>query len=209
MISESHISILILIHASLGTIALCAGIPAMASKKGSTLHKKSGKIFFYSLLSSALLALLISCLPNHNSPFLFAIGVFSIYLCVGGFRAVRYKKKSPSLFNDKLLAFLMISTGLAMIVYPIIIHHKINIVLSVFGLIGGMLALQDLRNFKQKESLRKKWLGIHLGKMTGAYIASFTAFIVVNGWIPGIYGWLTPSFFGTLFIIYQTRKLKA
>ena len=207
MITESQIQILIFIHAALGGLALCTGLIAMITKKGSMPHRKSGKVFFYSLLSSAFTALFISVLPNHTSPFLFVIGLFSAYLTIGGFRAISFKKKNQKLVFDTVLAWLMIVTGITMIVYPILIYGKLSIVLSIFGAIGCLLAIQDLRGFKNKETLRKKWLNIHLSKMTGAYIASFTAFIVVNNFIPGIYGWLAPSFFGTVYIVYQSRKL--
>lgn len=209
MITESQIQTLIFAHAALGGLALCTGLIPLITKKGGTAHKKSGRVFFYSLLGSALMALLISCLANHKSSFLFAIGVFSIYLTLGGFRAVSFKKKQHNFFIDILLAWIMLAMGASMILYPLIVSGAINIVLSVFGTIGALFAIQDLRAFKDNDSLRKKWLSIHLNKMVGAYIASFTAFIVVNRFIPGIYGWLAPSFFGTLYIIYQSRKIRS
>lgn len=67
------------IHAPLGGIALLNRGISLVSKKESPFHKKSGKVFFYSMLLSAFSALVVSVLPNHKSPFLFSIGIFSSY----------------------------------------------------------------------------------------------------------------------------------
>ncbi|MEZ4804279.1 MAG: DUF2306 domain-containing protein [Bacteroidia bacterium] len=83
--------ILIIVHATQGGIALLCGMIAILSKKGSALHKRAGKIFFYSMLSSALLSLVISISPNHESAFLFVIGVFSSYFILIEYRAINFK----------------------------------------------------------------------------------------------------------------------
>jgi hypothetical protein len=48
---------------------------------------------------------------------------------------------------------------------------------------------------------------MHLTKMTGEFIAWVTALIVVDQFIPGIFGWLAPTVLGTAFIVHQSRKL--
>lgn len=47
---EKSIQILIFIHASFGGIALISGLISMIAKKGKNIHKKSGLIFFYSMV---------------------------------------------------------------------------------------------------------------------------------------------------------------
>ena len=101
----------------------------------------------------------------------------------------------------------MIITGLGMILLPIILSQKINIVLSVFGTLGIIFSINDLRGFRKPEQLRKKWLQAHLGKMIGGYISAVTAFVVVNQFFPALIGWLGPTVIGTFFIIYWTRKV--
>ena len=84
---EKFIQILIIIHASFGGIALLAGGIALIVKKGRKVHKKSGIIFFYTMLASAIVAFVISVLPNHHSPFLFSIGILSVTVASKGFTA--------------------------------------------------------------------------------------------------------------------------
>ncbi|MBK8698615.1 MAG: hypothetical protein IPN29_03380 [Saprospiraceae bacterium] len=71
----------ITIHASLGALALMAGMVALMARKGSRYHKKAGKIFLYAMLFSAVLAMIIALMPGHENAFLFSIGIFSTIFC--------------------------------------------------------------------------------------------------------------------------------
>jgi len=46
-----------------------------------------------------------------------------------------------------------------------------------------------------------------LGKIVGSYIVTAKAFIVVNGFIPNIWGWIAPSIIGGIIIVYWNIKL--
>lgn len=200
-------SYLIYLHAALGGIALLTGSLAMIFKKGSKRHKQSGKVFFLSMLTSALIALIVALIPSHLSPFLLAIGIFSLYLLLSGYRALRFKKLGLNLFFDKMISAIMLLAGISMIAIPIITQSRINVVLTVFGAIGIFSAIRDLRLYQHPERLNGRWLSLHLGNMIGAYIASFTAFLVVNQFFPPLIGWLGPTVIGTLYIIWWNRKL--
>ena len=73
---ESAINILIITHATFGGIALLTGLISIIAYKGKNLHKKSGKFFVYTMITSGLIAMFIAVLPNHECPFLFAIGIY-------------------------------------------------------------------------------------------------------------------------------------
>lgn len=211
MTLETCIQILIIIHASFGGIALLSGLIAIIVKKGSKLHKQSGKVFFYGMLASALSALVIAIMPNHFSPFLFVVGVFSAYLILSGRYALKFKtaKTQVDLKWSKWVSFTMLITAVFMILVSALNLNTngMFIVMLVFGIIGLLNAVQDIRSYRNIKRLNKKWLQHHIGKMTGGFIAAFTAFIVVNGWIPGIYGWLSPAVLGTIYIFYWIRKV--
>lgn len=158
---EQGITILIIFHATFGGIAFVAGFISMIAKKGLKIHRKSGLVFFYSMVISAASAMVIAVLPNHESPFLFAVGVFSLYFVLVGKRALRFKFKNPKLLFDKWIAVLMILTGLFMILLPVILYQKLNIVLLVFGVVGILSAIKNLMVYKDPERLRKGWLKMH------------------------------------------------
>jgi uncharacterized membrane protein len=199
---------LIYSHAFLGGIALFSGMISLIAKKGKILHRKSGKVFLLSMLSSALTALIISILPNHESAFLFSIGVFSSYLILTGYRAISYKSKNVNLTIDKIISWTMIVLASLMIFYNPIFNNKVNIVLTVFGIVGSFLSIRDLILYKNTERLTAGWLKLHLGKMIGGYISATTAFVVVNDFFPSFYGWFIPGIIGGFYITYWMNKLK-
>ena len=151
--NESFIDTLIIIHATFGGMSLLGGAGALATKKGSLWHRRSGKVFFYSLLISAVVAIAITFLPGHESSFLFAIGIFTLYLIFSGYRALQYGRPEKSYTVDRLISVSMLLVGLAMILYPVFSNGTLNIVLSVFGAIGIALAIQDLLVLQKPLSL--------------------------------------------------------
>lgn len=199
---------LIYTHAITGGLALISGGMAIASKKGKSIHRASGKVFFYSMLISALTALVVALLPGHQSTFLFCVGVFSIYFLIAGYRALGFNKPIKSLFYDKLLSTLLLITSLIMLLYPILLEGSANIVLTVFGIVGLFFGTRDMFNYRNPEGLQQNWLCIHLGKMTAAYISAVSAFFVVNQFLPPLYNWFLPSAFGSIFITYWLLKVK-
>ncbi len=204
---EKTIQILIYIHAAFGGIALLAGLISMIAKKGKNIHRKSGLIFFYSMMLSGIIAMIVAVLPNHESPFLFAVGIFSLYFVLTGNRALNFKRKNPNLKIDKLISIIMIITGILMILLPVILTKSINIILVVFAIVGIIFSVRDLMLFKNPERLRKGWLKLHLGKMIGGYISATTAFVVVNEFFPSFYGWFIPGIVGGFIIAYWMRKM--
>lgn len=218
MTLEHIFTILITLHAIAGGLSLIAGTVSVIAKKGGKLHKKSGKVFFYGMMVAGLSGIGASVFPDHLNPFLFVVGLFSVYLVLSGYRALGFTRirDRKSLRLDIGLAWTMLIIGLVMIGFGLILvldTHKIidlttvGLVLIVFGLIGGLNGYNDLRAFKDLKTLRKKAIKLHIGKITGGYIAAFTAFLVVNDVLPSIMSWLLPTAFGLIFITYWQRKV--
>ena len=205
--SESTIQILIYIHVISGAIALLSGAISLVVKKGGFLHRKSGLVFVFTMLISAIVSMSVAVQPSHNSPFLLSVGILTIYFVLGGYLALRYKKKHVNLLADKCLALAMLVIGIAMMSHPLYVDY-LNIVMLVFGALGTVFAIKDFANFYFHEELHEHWLTLHLGKITGGYISAFTAFIVVNQFLPGIVGWILPGVIGGVFIAIWTRKVK-
>lgn len=198
---------LILCHALFGGIALLSGFVSLIVEKGKIIHKKTGKLFYFSMLLSAFTALIISVLPRHENPFLFSIGVFSSYFILTGYRALRFKTKNYNLKTDKIISWIMVITAILMILYNPLVNQKINIVLIVFGIVGLSFSMRDLVLFNKTDKLKKDWLKLHLGKTIGGYICAVTAFVVVNEFFSSFYGWFIPGIIGGFYIVYWIRKL--
>lgn len=161
------------------------------------------------MLFLAFSALVISLLPNHESAFLFSIGVFSSYFLISGIRSLKHKKKEVRIKIDKVIAYLVTTTGFLMVTYPVLFFGKLNIVLLFFILIGIVFGIRDLYKLKNSDLLRKGWLNSHLGKMTGGYISAVTAFFVVNEILPGLWNWFIPTLIGSIYITFWMKKVSA
>jgi hypothetical protein len=167
------------------------------------------------MLLSGLTALVLSIV--HPSTFLFAIGIFTIYLIGTGTRHIALKLKgdastSPT-WMDWTLTLLMLGFGLVLVgygVYKIVHSNYFGIVLIVFGLVGLSGVRQDFKYYQGLEKDRLYWLRTHIARMTGGYIAATTAFLVNNTQhlqnIPGYIYWLLPTIILTPLIIKWQRQ---
>ena len=77
----------------------------------------------------------------------------------------------------------------------------------IYEKIHQLLRLRDLKLFQDIQRIKKNWLKLHLGKMTGGYIAAVSAFFVVNQILPGIWNWFVPGIIGSGYITYWMIKL--
>jgi uncharacterized membrane protein len=205
----SLVNSFIVVHVILGALAFLVGGITILSKKGSPLHKLSGKVFYISMVVSVSFTLLVSLLPNHISPSLFQIGILSLYFLIGGKRSITFKQPNHQLFIDRSLAFIVISVSLGIMLYSVIINGSFHPLRTVFGTIGIIFGLFDLMLFKNVQNLKRKWLILHLSKMLGGYTAAVTAFFVAQNLLSGYYNWFVPTVFGLTYILFWMFKLKA
>ena len=206
----SLFTLLLILHIAGGTVSLLLGLYIILAKKANRLHVLLGNVFFYAMLLSALVALPLSYL--HPNYFLFIIGVFTSYMLLTGKRAIGKKTVADVHWPDWLLSGIMLLFGLAFMAYGSYLLYRGNsfgIVLLVFGSISLFFVVQDTINFRGKSRFANNWLSTHIQRMTGSYIASVTAFLVVNNTLlPGIVAWLAPTILLTPLIIIWTRKYK-
>lgn len=190
-------TVTVLIHAILGSLALTIGTLAAFSRKGGKRHKAGGRVFFISLLLSNMLALWVSY--EKNITFLFGIGLFTVYLIITGYLYGYIKTFStPKRTGIGLL-------GLSFAVYMgdhAYNEGSLNVVTTFFSLLLLIFSLTDFRTTKPKTRIIR-----HAGRSGGALIASYTAFLVVNVKVgPGWLLWILPTLLGSLFIAYSINR---
>jgi len=207
---EILFKVLLLLHIFGGGVGLLSGTINIIRKKGDKKHKLTGKFFLYGMLLSGVSALALSVM--HPNYFLFIVGIFTLYMVSTGERYLFLKQllngQSP-IFLDWILAGSMLVFGIAFIVFGIKIYlqqEKFGLVFLVFGYISLRFVYSDWQNYTGKAKHKNYWLLAHLQRMTGAYIASLTAFLVVNKLLPGIIIWLLPTILLTPLIFIWSRK---
>lgn len=211
---EQTIKILIYIHAFFGGLGLITGMISIFVKKGGFNHKRTGKIFSYTMIISSLVSLIVARMPNHENLFLFLIGIFTIYLILAGNRALTLKNKTKTKADwiDKLVSGIMLLVSIGMLILGIIgmIQKVENSILYLFfGGFGVFMTIRDFQTFQVFTEKKDAWLISHLGRMMGALIASVTAFLVAGLHIGTTLVWIMPTILGTVYIVHWNRRLKS
>ena len=207
---EQTITFFIYLHAFLGGLGLITGIGSIIVKKGSSLHKKFGKLFSIGMIGSSVISMPIAMMPNHENLFLLLIGLFTVYLVLIGNRALAFKIKTEADVVDKVISGSMLFFSILMLgigLYTFLNTNTMGILYVFFGGFGLLLTLKDFQFYRNPQKTKNAWLISHIGKMIGALIASFTAFIIAGLHIGNLVAWTLPTVLGTIYIIYWKRKV--
>ncbi len=207
-----------IVHIAAGTLAFVGGFVAIVAPKGKMLHKKVGLVYVCSMLIVALTAVLMSLVKTELLTFFVPLSFFTLQLTLGGWRALERKKIRPnSQYRIPLLDWIIVVTALVagvifvgLGVWRWMQGGTMGIVSAVFGVIGVVRAVSDIRLFQNikrgGKPERMEWWFAHLGGMLGAYIATVTAVLVVNGtFLPPLVRWLAPTVIGTIGVLIWTR----
>mgnify|MGYP001552243653 FL=1 len=199
---ETLHTLALILHIIAGFTALLTGTAILFIRKGGSVHRRAGLVFFIALIVVSFSAFILSVI--HPSPFLFMIGAFTLYQGLSGYRAVKVRLRTTGLW-DLLITLLGAANAVAMCISG-------NIVLMVFGGISAFLVVGDVRVYaltlRRKPVPKLAWLQRHIGHMMGSYIATVTAFTVVNfSSSPlGVWVWFAPTVVVVPLIIFWTRR---
>jgi uncharacterized membrane protein len=219
---DTAISAVRLVHILAGMTALLVAPVAMVTAKGGRAHRRWGKVYFWMMAVVASTALPLGFWrPNY---FLMLIAVFSFYFAFRGYRALLRNRPdgdtaAPLDWAASLVTF--VASG-ALIVLGILKPSPLWVTLApvaiVFGIGGAGAAAFDMWRFVRPSTERMAWWFGHMAGMLGSYIATVSAFSVVNfDFLPTVTRWLWPSVLGTplivLWIVYYklrfSRRAKA
>lgn len=166
----------------------------MLSTKGQSKHRACGRFFFYAMTGIFVTAIPLALAKNNF--FLFLIAIFSYYLALTGWRYANNRSGLPTTF-DWVVSIVMVSASLMMIgagIFRFSLIDTKSILLLIFGSIGTIFSVSDLRSDFNHSAHGKIRIAKHLSAMLGATIAALTAFSVTNIHIkPSIVLWLGPT----------------
>lgn len=209
---ESLFNVLLGLHILGGTVGLICGTLIFSLQKGSKTHRILGKLFIPGMLLAGFTSLFMAII--HPNTFLFMVGIFTIYLVGTGARAISSKSPLANHALDRLLQLGMVVSGLSLGylgTVGVINGNNFGIVYIVFALIGLLMVMQDFRNSKSQNPSKKTYLSLHLQRLGGGFIASTTAFLVVNftelpDWLPVWVLWLLPTLLISPLISHYSKK---
>jgi uncharacterized membrane protein len=204
----------LILHIVGGSIGLLTGMMNILRKKGDKNHKFVGKIFLNSMLVAGVSSLILASI--HPNSFLFMVGIFTLYMVGSGQLYLKRQDKLSPKYLEWTLTILMLLAGILFVgmgVLALIKSNLFGLVFITFGCLGLVFVRQDFMNHKGQSDIKNYWLVAHLQRMTGGFIASLTAFLVVNAkyfpeQIPSFLFWLLPTLIFTPLIIKWVRKFE-
>lgn len=200
------------VHVLAGVVALASGVVALLTRKGRPRHNRAGKTYVLSMAVVVVTAVPLAAWVENW--FLLAVAVFTGYLVFGGYRVVarrRARLEGPTpvdwLGNVAMLA---VGTGMVGVGLWGSLTGALALgpVLAAFGLIGGLIALREVRGFRLRRE-QSPWFERHIVFMGAAFIATVTAAVTVNlTMLPELVRWLGPTAVGTPLITYAIRSYR-
>ncbi|MFC7098962.1 DUF2306 domain-containing protein [Halobaculum marinum] len=200
------------VHIAAGFLALAAGAGALVTEKGGRRHRRLGRTYVGGMAVVSATALgLLALEQSVGRIVLGLIAVFSFYFAFSGYRVLSRKRPRDAPERiDWAAAGLLAAAGVGMIGLGatfVLDGVDFGVVLLVFGGLAFVFFVSDVRQFRATETPPRTWFFEHVKRMGGAYIATVTAFAVVNAtFLPTVARWLVPTVVGTVAIRLATRR---
>ncbi len=196
------------LHVAAGATALLAGPMAMLARKGRRAHRLSGRCYAAAMVVTAASALCLA-LATRNV-LLLVIAVFSFFLVFTGWRAPGQKRLHEAgqgaRWFDWLVAALTLAFSAGLFVRGSIAGG--NVTELFFGAGGSILTLREMLQLTGCGVRDGDWLVRHMIGMSGAYIATVSAFAVVTlTALPRPVAFIGPTLIGTPLIVLVATRL--
>ena len=171
-------------HVLAGTIALTTFWAAALMKKGSTWHKRVGKIYLLAMTGVAVTALplvLAYILEGQwvGAAFLAYLVVLVSHACRLAWLSIRWKRDFARYtgLGYRVSNAVLALSGVAVSVLGLVYGAWI---LVIFGLIGPLGALEARKFLRSRGADPKWWLKEHYGAMIGNGVATHIAFLQIG-----------------------------
>ncbi len=210
---ETILSLIKGVHIAAGFTALVVAPGAIATIKGSEWHRRWGKIFFWGMATVAMTTLMMGL--NNARAFMSLLAIFSFYLAFSGYRSLYCRKPTQSAGPlDWWGSSIALAGSLGLLVWgtmQIMAGERLGVAALIFGVIGLLLSAQDLFRYRHPDPDKKAWWYQHMIRMLAAYIATTSAFSVINfQFLPELVRWLWPTVIGVpgivIWVVYYKRR---
>jgi uncharacterized membrane protein len=173
------------VHIAAGVLVVLAGFVALYTTKGATLHRRTGMVFFYAMLTTALFGITIALVrdvaPAVNVP----AALLTSYLVVTSLSTIRGVE---SRWLD-IVAFLVV-LGVTLASFTFAFQAFANGGLRkgmpafpfiLFGVAGLFATVGDLRVFRSGSLTGARRLARHLWRMSFALFIAALSFFIGQG----------------------------
>jgi uncharacterized membrane protein len=172
------------VHILAGAVGIMSGFVALYAAKGATVHRKSGMVFVYAMLTMAVLGAGIAAIrgvaPKTNVP----AAVLTAYLVITALITVR----PPAGWSRRLdIALMLVALsvgltdfgfGLAAVTSANAKLHWMLIPFSIFGTVGLLASVGDLRMIRSGGLRGTSRIARHLWRMCFALFIATASFFL-------------------------------
>jgi uncharacterized membrane protein len=172
------------VHILAGAVGIMSGFVALYAAKGATVHRKSGMVFVYAMLTMAVLGAGIAAIrgvaPKTNVP----AAVLTAYLVITALITVR----PPAGWSRRLdIALMLVALsvgltdfgfGLAAVTSANAKLHWMLIPFSIFGTVGLLASVGDLRMIRSGGLRGTSRIARHLWRMCFALFIGTASFFL-------------------------------
>lgn len=178
------LSLILPVHIVAGALGIATGFVALYTAKGGGLHRKSGLVFVYTMLTMAILGAGIAAVWNKQPASNVPVGVLTAYMVFTGFTTVRPLSPGFS-WLDVLGTVLALAVGLTLMVFGLealagadaTSHGVPAFPLLLFGTIGLLATAGDVRVMRSGALRGAPRLARHLWRMCFALGLAAFAFV--------------------------------
>ena len=181
----------LLVHILAGGLGLLAGYVALYAAKGATLHRRSGMVFVYAMLTLSVTGMLISVVESVGPAINVPSALLTFYLVFTSLTTVR-PLRSRSRWVDVAGMLMALALGLSCLglAFRAIANGGpeagIALPLFVFGGVGLSASAGDLRMIRAGGVRGRPRLARHLWRMCFALFIASIAFYLGQGRVPEV-----------------------
>jgi uncharacterized membrane protein len=166
------------VHILAGGLALMFGYVALYATKGATLHRKSGMLFVYAMITLSLSGALMEVLKSWSSSVNVVAGLLTFYFVTTALLTVRRRTRESSWIDGAGALFALTVSLLAFKAgFELVGRGRPEAIPSfIFGVDGLLAAAGDVRMMRARGLQRPRRIARHLWRMCFAMWVAAASF---------------------------------
>jgi uncharacterized membrane protein len=183
-VARRPVKVTLLVHILAGALGLVLGAVALSATKGARLHRKSGILFVYAMLTMSVSGIMMAPLRGTAPAVNLPAGLLTAYLVITGLTALRPRTTGSRLLElaAMLVAFAVGLINLAFGLDALASGVKRSWIPAfpflMFGVIGLLAGASDLRMLRSGGLGGASRLARHLWRMCFALFVAAMAFFI-------------------------------
>ena len=165
-------------HVLAGILALVFGYVALYATKGATLHRRSGMLFVYAMVTLSLSGALMDALKTWTISVNVVAGLMTFYFVTTGLLTVRPRAQGSLWIDRAAVAFVLTVSVLAFVAGLDMMRRgrPETIPSFIFGIVGLLAATGDIRALRGRVMQGARRIARHLWRMCFAMWVAAASF---------------------------------